>query len=328
MRFIYSNSSDASINLASEEYFLKNFDEDIFFLYINSPSIISGKHQNTMGEINFEYTQKNNIEVYRRLSGGGTVYHDLGNINFCFITNEKRGDLINFDKYLTYIKRFLKTKGIESEIGSRHEMTIDGKKISGNASHIYKTRVMHHGTLLYNSELDVLNNCIKITPNRYQDKAVKSVRSEVTNISDHLKEKISISEFSNELFNWLMAQFEESYLYKLSNSDEQYISDLNRTKFSTWNWIYGYSPQYFFEKEAKIGQNDTISVKMTIVKGEISEVSITTSKAELRELIPALTKKLEGTLHSKIEIEKIIGSIPLLEELTELKNSELLHLFF
>jgi lipoate-protein ligase A len=328
MRFIYSNSSDASINLASEEYFLKNFTDDVFFLYINSPSIISGKHQNTMGEINFEYTQKNGIEVYRRLSGGGTVYHDLGNINFCFITNERSGDLVNFEKYLVNIVDFLATKGITAEIGSRHEITIGGKKISGNASHIFKTRVMHHGTLLFNSKLDVLNDCIKIVPQRYTDKAVKSVRSEVTNISEYLSEKITTSEFSKQLFEWLKRRFTNSHDYILTETDKQYIDDLNRTKFSTWNWIYGYSPQYLFEKEAKFGINDSINVKMQIEKGVISSISIESSSQKIKDIKTELEKKLTGRLHSKKEIESIIESQSELIAITGFSNDELVHLFF
>ncbi len=328
MRFIYSNSSDASFNLASEEYFLKHFEEDVFFTYINSQSIVSGKHQNTMGEINFEYTQSNNIGVFRRLSGGGTVYHDFGNVNFCFITNEKSGDLVNFEKYLKYIVRFLATKGVKAEIGSRHELTVDGKKISGNASHIYKTRVMHHGTLLFESELDILNECIKITPERYKDKAVKSVRSVVTNISEYLEEKITTEEFSKELFEWLQGEFDGSHHYILTDVDKQYIDDLNRTKFSTDKWIYGYSPQYFFEKRVILDNGYWITVKMDVQKGIISSVDVIQPENNANTNTEEFVSSLVGVLHSKNDIEQHISKNEHLLTNTELTRDKLIELLF
>lgn len=325
MKFIYSDFSDASFNLASEEYLLKHFKEDIFFLYINTPSIICGKHQNTLAEINFEYTHQNKIKVFRRLSGGGTVYHDEGNINFCFITNEEKGNVVNFDKYLAYVVKYLSTKGIEATIDKRHALLIGDRKISGNASHVYKNRVMHHGTLLYDSELDVLNNCLKIDPTRYIDKAVKSVRSVVTNISDHLIEKGDVKEFSLDLFRWMANQFPQPEIYKMSDTDKQNINDLNRTKFTTWNWIYGYSPQYNLQKRVKLGLNCILSLEMSVTKGEISEMALTTENEEFKQFISKIEEQLKGRLHSQVAIEEILGGIAFP---TWVDRKELNYLFF
>lgn len=329
MKFIYSNTSDASFNLASEEYFLKNFDEDLFFLYINSPAIVCGKHQNTLAEIDFSYTQNNNINIFRRLSGGGTVYHDLGNINFCFITNEIKGELVNFEKYLTYITKFLGTKQIEASVGKRHELIVDGKKISGNASHVYKNRVMHHGTLLFDSQLEVLNNCLKIDPLKYTDKAVKSVRSEVTNISQYIMESISAQEFSIQLFNWLQGEFENSSTYELTKIDEQNINEINRIKFSTWNWTYGYSPNYIFERSVDLGEGKQVKVEMSVSKGTISTIEFEASTPELKLLADELQSKLKNVPHAKKEIEAILSNLNTLKEKgTTLTQEKLLPLFF
>ncbi len=329
MQFIYSKTSDAGFNLASEEYFLKNFDEDIFFLYINSPSIICGKHQNALGEIDFGYTQQKSITVFRRLSGGGTVYHDLGNINFCFITNESKGELVNFEKYLIYITRFLGTKNIESSIGKRHELLVDGKKISGNASHVYKNRVMHHGTLLFDSELDVLNNCLKTEPLKYTDKAVKSVRSEVTNILPYLKESVSTVEFSKELFTWLQTEFSDANRYEITTTDELKINEILESKFSTWKWIYGYSPQYIFEKTIQLDGGLQLGIRMNIQKGIITEIEVTSYAHETDNLANQLQATMKEALHSKREIENKIDQLSnQINTAVELNKEKLLQLFF
>lgn len=329
MRFIYSNTSDAGFNLASEEYLLKNSNEDIFFLYINSPAIVCGKHQNTLAEIDFEYTQNNNIKIFRRLSGGGTVYHDVGNINFCFITNEAKGELVNFEKYLSHIIKFLATKNIEATIGKRHELIVNGKKISGNASHVYKNRVMHHGTLLFDSELDVLNNCLKIDPNKYTDKAVKSVRSEVTNIKPLLKETITTKDFSKQLFHWLQNELSLAYERELSSFDEQNINQILRLKFSTWNWVYGYSPHYLFEKTLFIDEKQSLKAKMSVTRGTILEIEMEASTPELKIVADELTTALKNSPHDKKEIAAIVSKIKTLDQKNiGIPQEHLIQLFF
>ena len=191
MKIIISQKTDAYTNLATEEFLLKNFTEDIFFLYINSKSIIVGKHQNALAEINYKIISENKIPVVRRLSGGGTVFHDPGNINFCFITSGVKTELVNFERYMTPIVEFLNSLNVNAQLGGRQDILIDGSKISGNACHVFKSRVMHHGTLLFNSQLGTLTQALKNDPLKFKDKAVKSVRSKVTNIQDHLKAKIS-----------------------------------------------------------------------------------------------------------------------------------------
>jgi len=142
---IISPEKDPAFNLATEEYLLKELKDDIFYLYVNEPCIVVGKHQNTLAEIDYDYILKNNIPVYRRLSGGGTVYHDTGNLNFCFITNEKEGSLIDFDKHSTPIVKALENMRLKVTVGKRHDLSINGKKITGTASHVFRQRAMHHG---------------------------------------------------------------------------------------------------------------------------------------------------------------------------------------
>ncbi len=272
MLCIRNNNTNPYFNLASEEYILRNFTDNCFMLYRNTPSIIIGKHQNTLAEINYEFVKNNNIDVIRRLSGGGTVFHDLGNLNFTFIQNaEKEDNLVDFKKYTKPIIEVLQDLGIDAKFEGRNDIMINGKKISGNAEHVYKKRVLHHGTLLFSSELKDLSGALNVNPLKYSDKGVKSVRSRVTNISDHLKEKISVKEFSNRIFSYIRSTNKKARIYQFNHIDTEQINKLVDDKFSTWEWNYGYSPKYTFEKTILAGDKK-LEVKINVEKGIIRKV--------------------------------------------------------
>ncbi len=160
-------------------------------LWQNLPSIILGKHQNTLAEINYSFVKENNIPVVRRISGGGTVFHDLGNLNFTFISSGEKEKLVNFRKFTQPIIEVLNHMGIPACFEGKNDLRVNGLKISGNAEHVYRNKVLHHGTLLFSADLNYLNQAIKSVPERFKDKAVQSVRSKVANITDS-KKKLSI----------------------------------------------------------------------------------------------------------------------------------------
>ncbi|NOU19809.1 MAG: lipoate--protein ligase [Bacteroidales bacterium] len=273
MLLIQQTSTNPYFNIASEEYLLKKFSDDIFILYRNEPSIIVGKHQNTLAEINLEYVKRNKLNVIRRLSGGGTVYHDLGNLNYTFIANGSEGNLVDFKKFTQPIIDVLQKLSIGAKLGGKNDIRVGDKKISGNAEHVYKNRVLHHGTLLFSSNLDELNESIKINPNTYSDKAVKSIRSQVANISEFLKEPITITEFADLIATHIKQVFKSSKSYQLSNNDINIINGLVDTKYSTWEWNFGYSPTYTLNKEILIGEN-ILGVMISVDKGIIREVKL------------------------------------------------------
>jgi len=200
MRFLFSTSNNPYFNLSTEEYFLKNSKEEMFFLYINEPCIVVGKHQNLLSEINLQFVLENNIKLSRRISGGGTVYQDLNNLNFSYIHNCANIEQINYKKFTYPILESLRDMGLNVEFSDRNDLIIDTKKISGNAMHIFKTRVLSHGTLLFNTNLNQLSAALKNNPQKYIDKSIKSVRSKVTNISNYLNDPKSTDEFSLLLF--------------------------------------------------------------------------------------------------------------------------------
>ncbi|HCX64921.1 MAG TPA: lipoate--protein ligase, partial [Eubacteriaceae bacterium] len=204
MKYIKTNWNIPYYNMALEEYLMQEMPKDDYvFFYIHSPSIIIGKHQNTIEEINQEYVNENNIFISRRLSGGGAVYHDEGNLNFSFVMKAENKDINNFKKFTQPIILALKELGIESELSGRNDLTIDGKKFSGNAQYARKGRLLHHGTLLFDSTMSNLSKSLNVKELKIKSKGVKSVKSRVTNIKPYLKEDYSIFDFKNYLINYI-----------------------------------------------------------------------------------------------------------------------------
>ncbi|MFT3741053.1 MAG: lipoate--protein ligase [Breznakibacter sp.] len=318
---ILSTTNQPAVNLATEEYLLKKRNENIFFLYDDCPSIICGKHQNTLAETNFQVARSLSLKVYRRLSGGGTVYHDEGNLNFCFITNEPAQHMIDFKRYSQPILEILNNLGVKAYFGGRNDFLIDGKKISGNACHVYKNRVMHHGTLLFNSNLSNLGSSLKIDPTKYTDKAVKSVRSVVTNISEHIKPRITFHEFKSAILTHIV----NGGQINLSETEMAEINHLAETKYATWEWNYGYSPEYKFKKRLSFPNVLlTMHAELGVQKGIVQTISVLSNKEA--NAVKFLFAKLEGQPHRLETFVNIIGED--LSQLLKMDANEVLIQFF
>jgi lipoate-protein ligase A len=272
MRCLFSETHNPYLNLATEEYFLKNSSEEIFMLYINEPCVIVGKHQNLLSEINLPFIYEKKIKLARRISGGGTVYQDMSNINFSFIHNCINLDQMNFNRFTYPILKSLREMGIPAEFSERNDLLIDSKKISGNAMHINKNRVLSHGTLLFNTDLNILSEALKNQPEKYIDKSIKSVKSKVANISEYLPDTTSLENFSQILFQNIFVSSVNSYLKSLNKQEEKLRNQISKEKFESWDWVYGYSPKYEFRSSLHL--DGIILFKLIVEKGIIKSFEL------------------------------------------------------
>ncbi len=305
--------------MAAEEYLLKNFSDDIFMLWQSENTIVVGKHQNLLAEINYPFVRKNSITVARRISGGGTVFHDIGNVNFAFIKNVSSPAEVNFKMFTAPVVDALEKLNLEATSSGRNDLLINGLKISGNAEHIFKNRVLHHGTLLFNSDLKNLGEAIKVLPGKYESKAVLSNRSKVANISSFLKSTMSVEEFIQFLLEFQL-QNKGVKMYDLSDDDIQNICALSKEKFETWNWNFGYSPKYSFQSDSEF-EGKNFVVKLHVVKGYISEINLSGEYLS-NTLSISLSEKLKGKRHCFEDVKK--G----LQDVLGIVTDELVYSFF
>ncbi len=326
MLYIYNKNTNPYFNLAAEEYVLKEFQEECFMLWRNEPSIIVGKNQNTLAEINLDYVRQHKIPVVRRLSGGGAVFHDLGNLNFTFIVNEDVSSFSDFKRFTQPIIDVLRKLSVNAEFSGRNDITIDGKKISGNAQYYYKNRILHHGTLLFSSSITDLSAALKVRPVKFEDKGVKSVSKRVTNISEHLKEPITIEKFIDLIMNHIREQTDESEMYEFTQEDIQKIEKLVREKYSTWEWNFGTSPDYSFKNEKKF-TGGTVEVNLNVEKGIIKDIKIYGDffgKYDVSEV----ENLLKGVKHSEEEIKKVLSNIDINDYFANITVDNLIEVMF
>lgn len=325
MLYIKRTETDPYFNIAAEEYVLKNFTEECFMLWRNEPSIIVGKHQNTLAEINPDYIEKNNIPVIRRISGGGTVFHDLGNLNFTFIKNGHTEKLVDFKKFTEPIIAALASLGINAKFEGKNDLRIDGKKISGNAEHVHKNRVLHHGTLLFSSKLDHLSAALNVEPDKFKDKAVKSNRSIVTNIIDHLARPISIKEFEEQIYRYIYKNDAHASFYEFDEQDIRNINELVNTKYKRWEWNFAYSPKYNLIKSIAT-ENGEIEFVIDVKNGIIQKLKINSDRM-LSKKFAEIENRLIGKSHQKKEIENCLSKINFQEQFHTSKKTFINGLF-
>ncbi|TFE23341.1 lipoate--protein ligase [Cohnella luojiensis] len=277
MRFISNNNNhDPSLNLALEEYILRSLpdSDDYLLFYINEPSIIIGKNQNTVEEINAEYVQQNNIHVVRRLSGGGAVYHDLGNLNFSFIMRDDGQSFHNFKKFTEPVVRALRKLGVDAELTGRNDLQVGERKISGNAQFSTRGRMFSHGTLLFDSEIDHVVSALKANVEKYASKSTKSIRSRVANISEFLAEPMTIEQFKQSLLTSLFEGEPEIPYYELTEKDWANVRKLADERYRSWEWNYGRSPAFNVRQTKRIEGAGTFDIRLQVEKGIIAEATI------------------------------------------------------
>ncbi len=272
MKYIESPSTNPYFNLALEEYVFEHMpaDEIYFMLWQNRNTIVIGKYQNTLEEINQSFVDENHISVVRRLSGGGAVYHDIGNLNFTFIVNQEDVEDFNFKIFVVPVVRALKKFGIEAEFNGRNDITIGGMKFSGNSQYGKRGRLLHHGCIMIDSNLNVVADALRVKEAKFISKNAKSVRSRITTINAHAPQHISVEDFKMALkAEILRNQAVEPYI--LTEEDMEAILKLKEEKYETWDWNYGRAKPYTMIREAKFSAG-LVTVHLDAENGKIVQI--------------------------------------------------------
>ncbi len=305
MKYIESNSTDPYFNLALEEYVFEKMpkDESYFMLWQNANTIVIGKYQNAFEEINQRAVEERGIKVARRLSGGGAVYHDMGNLNFTFIVDQKDVKGMNFKIFVVPIVETLKGFGVEAEFSGRNDILVNGMKISGNSQYVRYGRVMHHGCIMLDSDLDKVADALKVREAKFKSKNSKSVRSRVTTINANAPRKISMQEFKSALKEHILGD-ESIEPYELTGEDLRKIEEIRNAKYATWEWNYGHSTAYEMTREEKF-DSGLVTVHLTAKNGRIEAIRFYGDffgNGEIEDLERALTGViLDNRLEDRLE---------------------------
>ncbi len=274
LNYILLPDTDAEWNLAAEQYVFDALprDRSYFMLWQNRNAVIVGKYQNTLAEINADYVREKQIQVVRRLSGGGAVYHDLGNLNYTLISDAEGLGKLDLSFFCLPVLRALRALGLHAELNGRNDLTVDGKKISGSSQYIRQGRVMHHGTLLFDSDLDAVSRALHADAEKLESKGVASVRSRVGNIRPLLPKDLSLDAFRRLLLAQILAETPGEE-YRFRPADLRAIEEIKNQRYARWEWNYGRSPSGSAEKKRRIEGCGTVSVFLTTDAGRIRSLS-------------------------------------------------------
>ena len=274
MVYIESDRTDPAFNLALEEYIFETLEpgRECFMLWQNKNTIVVGKYQNTAEEINREYVESRGIRVVRRLSGGGAVYHDNGNLNFTFIVNQDTRPDFNFQLFCIPVVKALQQFGVAASFTGRNDLVIDGKKISGNSQYTRRGRILHHGCIMLDSNLEHVQDALRVKAAKFTSKSVKSVQSRVTTINEHAPRRISMEEFRQALKKEVFTAADMEP-YQLTSEDLCKIEELAEKKYRSWEWTYGFFPEYSISREEKL-ENGLVTVRMEADHGRIRQIRI------------------------------------------------------
>ncbi|WP_068268496.1 lipoate--protein ligase [Caviibacter abscessus] len=308
MKYIINNCNDPTYNIALEEYCFKNLkEEEIFILWINKPTIVMGKHQNAIEEINPEYVKDHNINVVRRISGGGAVYHDLNNLNYTIISSKTGEGAFDFKTFSQPVINVLTKLGVNANFTGRNDIEINGKKICGNAQAYYNGRMMHHGCLLFDVNLSVLSQALKVSKDKIESKGVKSVRSRVTNILDELPNKIDIETFKQMIFDEMKQNNKDFTEYVLSDEEIEIIKKNRNEKHANWDWVYGKAPEFNIRRDTKY-PSGKISVFANVVNSKINSIKIYGDFFGIKD-VDDIEKMLIGVKYTYEDIYNILKDV-------------------
>lgn len=308
MIYIEAPGTEPEFNLALEEFVFDYLpqDETYFMLWQNENAVIVGKNQNTEAEINHKYVEEQQIHVVRRLSGGGAVYHDSGNLNFTFITDVKDAEQLNLHMFCQAMAEALQALGVDAVVNGRNDITIDGKKFSGNAQYIKRGRIMHHGTIMFDSDLNRVSLALRVSKDKLEGKGTNSVRSRVTNVKEYLKTDMTLEEFKKHLLQYVFREKDISP-YHFSEEELKKINHIRDTRYALWNWNYGESPACTLKREGRIDGCGKIEAYFYLEKGIIHQLEFHGDYFGIRDT-QEIADAMKGCRLIKQEIDSILSN--------------------
>ena len=278
MRFVDNEGiTDARVNLALEEYVFRHkpVDDDVLLFYVNAPAIIIGRNQNTIEEINADVVAARGIHVVRRISGGGAVYHDLGNLNFSFMTPHVHGRFNRYDTFTKPVIDALRDLGVPAELGGRNDILAGGRKISGNAQFARPDRMISHGTLLFDANLDDVTAALNPKPGKVESKGVKSIRSRVANISEFVEKPLTVAELRERILERIFGTRDRSKIPTLAITADDWtaVHALVATKYDAWSWNYGQNPFANVQRAQRFPAGE-IDARIDVQEGRIAGIRL------------------------------------------------------
>lgn len=286
--YLETGSTDPAYNLAFEEYVLTNRREgDYLILWQNDNTVVVGQNQNAAAEIDRAFVEAHGIHVVRRTTGGGAVYHDLGNLNYSFITDETASEL-RLERFTAPVVDALRALGLEAEASGRNDILVEGRKVSGTAQRVLKRRILHHGTLLFDSDPEMVAGALRVDPEKFRSKGRKSVQSRIGNIRAFLKEDMTLPEFWAHLRRTLGSSAETQ---TLSKEELCAVRRLKEEKYDTWEWTYGRSPRYNYTGRRRWAGGG-LEVCAEVVGGRVEEITFYgdfMARCGMEDVVQALT---------------------------------------
>ena len=332
MLLIINDSKNAYYNQAAEEYLIDSFDEDIVMLWRNDNTVVVGKNQNTIEEIDRRYVRDKGISVVRRLTGGGAVFHDLGNVNYTVIQTYREGLFSNYEYFTEMVRDFLRGLGVDAVLSGRNDLMISGKKFSGNAQCVRNGRMMHHGTLMFSSDVRDISGALTPNKKKTESKAVKSVQSHVTNISSHMPQhekteaesSMDAEQFMLLLYDYYLKNYPDAVPYELTEADKAAIQKLADEKYSTWEWNYGASPAFAVTASRKFAFG-LVDVRLNVSRGRIKDIRIFGDYFGIRS-ISEIEERLRDVEYRRDAIAEVLQSFDLAEYISGMTAEELIEL--
>ena len=326
MRYLKNPSTNPYYNMAFDEYCLESLpiDEPVFFLWQNRPAVIVGFNQEVNTEVNLDYLKENGIDLVRRVTGGGAVYHDLENLNYTIVGRSEDLER-DYPEYASLLAKALQTLGVPATLSGRNDILVEGRKVSGFAKRVCKNRLMVHGTLMYNVDVDVLTHVLNPSTTKLQSKGIASVRSRVANLCEYLPEIPDIQTFSQRLEEILSNNYTDTE-YQLTETDLANIQRLTDKKFATWEWNYGRSPKATLVHSARLACG-TVEIHLTLAENRIASCRF---GGDFLGNLPAsdVEKALTGIPYEINEIRKCLSKIEISRYFDRVSVDDLLEMMF